>query len=1245
MPSEYLPFPTLQLPRLFPKREDSEEVELTPELQDSLIRSTGNKALSGLESVGNLIDVPASIARDTIGLLSRGGSWKKHNPFDQIFSPFEGDNRVYSSDLLEQWGLAGKRDTWGKWGTGLAMDIALDPLTYFGGIGALTKTGKALKAAGLLDNIAEASAKTLGRHQVGGVFKPVFGGLRSKMKMTGNDILNAIADPQARALALERFQRAGGDINELGEKLGSLTSLRIPGIRNINVGSGATAERVAKTLDDIYEAVRWGSIPYTNISPGRLWSKVFSSKYGGLGDERIQREMLDKFHRESQARHAAKEKIFLPAMKLFRGGLTDEDSGKLLRDAIELGSPADQITKDAANEMFRNAKEMHQEKLYWGTSDIGEMTDVVQHSERHLGVGKTGPREKVANLMSGADPQQQRRRQVYKGFTKGTNGVEEVIRDQDLHQIADDGINQAVDKKQTIQLMADEIRQKYGAEILPHFIAQKGENLRFNRIGVKQSKNIIPNLGTRLRKQQFGKAVGRSYRSSANDIVIRIDAAGTGLEQIGGQSTARLAEMDKFGWSPRDIVIHSVKVPKKGGGTVSKIMYYKPVLEDRYLSLAKEMYDNPQFRDGMFTNHPLFDMAYSTVHHVQRREAARSMYQLIADYAVEGPLGHEPKRLVEGTAVKDLLTDTGYKRQAAFERIAEMKGIDLSQLDPDDYKEMYKKIMNSRMPKEMADELRSIAPAFRLPEGVNELIKIADSWSNLFKMGVLTWPARYVRDRLSGLLRNMERGWVNLSSESDASKAWFGGVIEDAHQIPYIRDWLTARGLRLDADNGTDAIRTLYAMYGPGSHQMRSDIAGYKESATGGLEDILQNIPGLKKQTPGGLAKDVAETFLTMKPGTSKNPLKIRGWMGSQKQEFGPALAGDMVGRYTDDMNRIAPFIKQLRDGVDPHEAMREINYAQANYDPSLATPTVRQLKRLFPFWTFSASQVKYLANELMRNPGGVLGQTIRASKSLRKPGELMPDYVAETMSIPVGETKDGSKTYLTGLGMMHEDPLSFLGAGASGTSREILSRTHPAIKMAIELATQQALHQRGPMGGRPLEDMDPTWQRAAANIRDLITGERTGRIKQGTLGKNLEFILQSSPLARAGTTLRTATDPRKWEQPWKLAANLATGVRFSDISPAAQEALLRERTEKVMKDEFAAKQFLRTYIPKEELAAMSPSDRKKALQLKALINKIVENAQVRAAEAAQKSGKASKKKAKQPKLSVQLPKISLEYQ
>jgi hypothetical protein len=79
-----------------------------------------------------------------------------------------------------------------------------------------------------------------------------------------------------------------------------------------------------------------------------------------------------------------------------------------------------------------------------------------------------------------------------------------------------------------------------------------------------------------------------------------------------------------------------------------------------------------------------------------------------------------------------------------------------------------------------------------------------------------------------------------------------------------------------------------------------------------------------------------------------------------------------------------------------------------------------------------------------------------------------------------------------------------------------------------------------------------------------------------------------------------------------KAATNLLTGMRVTNVSPAAQESLLRERVQQMMR-QAGGKTFVRSYIPEEVEANMSPKELEDSQKLEALINTLAKRAKARA--------------------------------
>ncbi|MCA9233068.1 MAG: hypothetical protein KDA57_20645 [Planctomycetales bacterium] len=99
----------------------------------------GGTMMNLASGAANLFDLPGSMVRDVVAM---------QNPFDQLLSPFSGENRTSGRDLARQFGAASNEDTWGNFFGGAGIEMALDPFTYGTlGLSSLTKGFRARRAA------------------------------------------------------------------------------------------------------------------------------------------------------------------------------------------------------------------------------------------------------------------------------------------------------------------------------------------------------------------------------------------------------------------------------------------------------------------------------------------------------------------------------------------------------------------------------------------------------------------------------------------------------------------------------------------------------------------------------------------------------------------------------------------------------------------------------------------------------------------------------------------------------------------------------------------------------------------------------------------------------------------------------------------------------------------------------------------------------------------------------------------
>ena len=192
----------------------------------------------------------------------------------------------------------------------------------------------------------------------------------------------------------------------------------------------------------------------------------------------------------------------------------------------------------------------------------------------------------------------------------------------------------------------------------------------------------------------------------------------------------------------------------------------------------------------------------------------------------------------------------------------------------------------------------------------------------------------------------------------------------------------------------------------------------------------------------------------------------------------------------------------------------------------------------------------------------------------------------------------------------MFEDPISFAPGGSPGL--EALSRLNPMIKGPLEALTNQSFFQRGPLGGRPLGDMDPIIGRTLSNVQQMLTGEKVPT-SAWKIPKTFEHFMANTPYTRLLTTGKTLSDVRPEKTALKKVFNLGLGIKTTTMTEAAQDAMVREKASELMRA-VGAKEFTRTYFPNPNLEAMSPEAREHAEGLKVLIDQLAKRGKARKA-------------------------------
>ena len=274
------------------KYRDEQLVGPAPE-PEGIVRKALGAGLSGLSAVGNLLDLPGSMVRDTAAGLSTG-NWSKHNPFDQLLTPLRDTNRTTGRDLNRMGGLAGRKDTYGNWWGGLGTEIATDPLTYLSlggtavgkGVGTLmTKSGiHGLEAARIASKAARAGkASGLGPAAVRAGKAAKYWdwvGPREARQLLTPRMVEEFAPEMFDILKSTSKAQKGGAFdlaNHMDDPMGALAKIWPLGDQGL-IGRGGMAQKVARGLDVAGDFVRHAKIPGTAIRPIGDLANLVNSK-------------------------------------------------------------------------------------------------------------------------------------------------------------------------------------------------------------------------------------------------------------------------------------------------------------------------------------------------------------------------------------------------------------------------------------------------------------------------------------------------------------------------------------------------------------------------------------------------------------------------------------------------------------------------------------------------------------------------------------------------------------------------------------------------------------------------------------------------------------------------------------------------------------------------------------------------------------------------------------------------------
>lgn len=448
----------------------------------------------------------------------------------------------------------------------------------------------------------------------------------------------------------------------------------------------------------------------------------------------------------------------------------------------------------------------------------------------------------------------------------------------------------------------------------------------------------------------------------------------------------------------------------------------------------------------------------------------------------------------------------------------------------------------------------------------------AQNLMSLTKAGQLSTSfATGVRDGMSSYFNGIVMGDMDPAAILRHGKAAMsftkGMAVDPGKGIADIEQYLAAKGLPSTAEARGQVFQNMWNahhMHGSPNPDIITADAFRLAEADSSMA-LLRNRAGSQ---PGealvGLKRTVQKPWQILDP-------RIQGmWttdeLGRQVQrsEGKNPLVNMMNGfrGMIDTTIRTTFVLDRLKKTGSMAQALADADRILLNADPKNFTRFEHKfMKSVVPYYSFIRQSLPLFISEMMVNPGGKLGMTIRGTR-LGQGGEedYVPYQYLDSAAIPLGETDEGQLKYLTSLGLMHEDAVKYAGNALQGDLRGLmqhaLSSSNPAMKWLIEYSTNTSLFSQGPMGGRRLDDLDPTMGRIAANL-GLQNVDASGRpLPIG--GPAAESIAAMSPVSRLLSTTKIATDKRlsPGEKVWRLV----TGVRMETVEKEQITRDLRDR-------------------------------------------------------------------------------------
>jgi len=1136
------------------------------EQQGGLLRSLASAGSSGLAGLGWLLDTPGAVVR---GMLSGG-------PLKGVSALWEtSDDRVTGRELLRQYGMVGSDDNWGNFGGGLAAEVLLDPLTYASlglnqivGRGAKTAAGQAAQKAGLLENF------DLYARQAG------MGPRQAMRERTARDLLANMADDTARSEALGRFSSNFADDaveSALDAPLAKMNRLSFPGMRDgaTDLFGEGVGDMVARAGDRLGDGIKTN--PYTGPVARRL-DTWFDPDVLGMTDYDRQWEARELVANQRQRARADRRTLIPLQMDAERAlnesgsSLNRPEVSQAIRDYLERGI-------DAVDPELRSLVELPGVQQLTGFFE--RYRDSTPEAASRLGLpldefrSRAGtafvPRQQLAfdvleNPLwpEGAIPPD-RRPKPYSRGNKPANLSDNYGRSRRLYTDVIDGTD-TLNRMSLDADLQDRLRRSDLGDAQTVLQEWAGLNFGDDSADLYRWIDDVDDEGNFVNRAPELPADHPLSRQQ-QDLAQQLERA-----QRGG-------ELHRVGEIQRQLDSVTAQIPDAQREAWRTGLYGELADLMRRIDPQHARTDNPLFGQNTFNEIARYATGRGRV-----ESNAESMLDILSR---QGNVTRQAADAVEGGVnykAAEALKLLGFTGDNAEEVLSRRLGVE--NLD------------NISFNKKFIDDWSRPMQRGQVSPEINPLLETADDFTKSFKQLALLWPSRYSRDAYSGAFASAMRNSFNLAD------AYAGTQIRRGNYDPLVRPMLGGlipprlagvpeydELLRTDPDA---AIRRFLMDAG----EQGLGTSTFADETVAGTNAAMKELyPGAARPTWQDLLDKVRNARLVRgwNPLNSDwSPFATRAGSGNRN----PLLElGDRAAETTDAWNRYGTYLNQIRQGAAPSEAMRVADLTQVRYSPDAFTDVERDvLKRVFPFYSYTRGIMPLIADELVNQPQGLMGKSIRAITRAGEPSEdnFVPEYLRQSAAIPlpsglpfVGLDSDSNlQRFLTNIDLPFESVINLFTPGTGGTSFDALSNT-------VQKTALNILGQSNPLIKGPLESVTNRQFYSGRQLSDLYSMfEQT----LGQPGRALEQVAVNLPGgSRVIGTARQLMDDRldpseKWS---KILVNALTGLKFQDVD---QERTRRLAARDMLNQMLSTTPGVRTYenitVPEEVLGTMPKEQR-----------------------------------------------------